>query len=97
MMLLADPVDARTALEWGLINRIAPKGEALAGALALATRLEGRSATPPSSARMPAKACAPFWPRRHHSLRAGDTLSFGKTAVPWKLSSPNPYTIQIRK
>lgn len=43
MMLLADPIDARTALDWGLINRITPKGEALAGALKLAARLEGRS------------------------------------------------------
>lgn len=43
MMLLADSIDTRTALEWGLINRIAAKGEALAGALALVARLEGRS------------------------------------------------------
>lgn len=43
MMLLADPIEAHTALEWGLINRITPRGEALTGALALAARLEGRS------------------------------------------------------
>jgi enoyl-CoA hydratase len=39
MMLLGDMIDARTALDWGLANRIAPKGEALTMARELATRL----------------------------------------------------------
>lgn len=46
MMLLGDTLDAPTALAWGLINRIAPKGEALVAARALAARL----ATGPSQA-----------------------------------------------
>lgn len=43
LMLLADPIDAATALSWGLVNRVVPAGEALAGALALAARFAGRS------------------------------------------------------
>ncbi|MBI5128333.1 MAG: enoyl-CoA hydratase/isomerase family protein [Rhodopseudomonas palustris] len=39
MMLLGDMVDAPTALAWGLINRIAPKGQTLVAARALAARL----------------------------------------------------------
>jgi enoyl-CoA hydratase/carnithine racemase len=39
MMLLGDMLDAPTALAWGLINRIAPKGQALSAARALAARL----------------------------------------------------------
>lgn len=39
MMLLGDMIDARTALDWGLANRIAPKGEALGVARELAARM----------------------------------------------------------
>lgn len=39
MMLLGDMISPETALAWGLINRIAPTGEAKAVALELATRL----------------------------------------------------------
>lgn len=39
MMLLGDMIDAQTALAWGLINRIAPKGQALSLARSLAVRL----------------------------------------------------------
>ncbi len=39
MMLLGDMIPAGTALAWGLINRIAPAGQAKAVALELATRL----------------------------------------------------------
>lgn len=39
LMLLGDIISAQTALDWGLINRIAPQGEARAVALELATRL----------------------------------------------------------
>ncbi|MGO4387782.1 enoyl-CoA hydratase/isomerase family protein [Microvirga sp. 2YAF29] len=39
MMLLGDPIDARTALDWGLANRIAPKGNALTVARELAATL----------------------------------------------------------
>lgn len=41
MMLLGDMIDARTALDWGLANRIAPKGQALAVAHELAARMAG--------------------------------------------------------
>lgn len=39
MMLLGDMIDAQTALAWGLINRIAPKGGSLAMARGLAAKL----------------------------------------------------------
>lgn len=42
MMLLGDPIDAATALAWGLANRIAPAGQALPAALALAATLAQR-------------------------------------------------------
>ncbi|MFC1458601.1 enoyl-CoA hydratase/isomerase family protein [Microvirga arabica] len=39
MMLLGNPIDAQTALDWGLANRIAPKGSALTVARELAVTL----------------------------------------------------------
>lgn len=39
LMLLGEPIDAEQALAWGLINRIAPAGEALCVAQKLAARL----------------------------------------------------------
>ena len=39
MMLLGERVPAETALAWGLINRLAPEGQALAVALELAEKL----------------------------------------------------------
>jgi enoyl-CoA hydratase/carnithine racemase len=43
MLLTGDPIDARTAKEIGLVNRIAPKGEALAQALKLARQIAEKS------------------------------------------------------
>lgn len=42
MMFLGEPIDATTALGWGLINRIEPAGQALVAAMALATTLTQR-------------------------------------------------------
>jgi enoyl-CoA hydratase len=42
MMFLGEPIDARTALAWGLINRIVPPGEALGAATHLASVLARR-------------------------------------------------------
>jgi enoyl-CoA hydratase/carnithine racemase len=42
MIFLGEPIDTQTALAWGLINRIAPKGQALAVAQALAADLAER-------------------------------------------------------
>jgi len=39
LMLLGEPIDAETALAWGLINRIAPPGQALVLAQQIARRL----------------------------------------------------------
>jgi enoyl-CoA hydratase/carnithine racemase len=39
LMFLGEPIDAATALAWGLINRVEPRGTALEAALALATTL----------------------------------------------------------
>jgi len=38
MMLLGDPIDAKTALDWGLVDELAPDGAVLEHALALARR-----------------------------------------------------------
>ncbi|HEV8676053.1 MAG TPA: enoyl-CoA hydratase-related protein, partial [Methylomirabilota bacterium] len=42
LMFLGDPVDAQTALAWGLVNRVVPPGEALPRALELAGILATR-------------------------------------------------------
>ncbi len=42
LMFLGEPIDASTALAWGLANRVAPAGQALAQALALAATLAQR-------------------------------------------------------
>jgi enoyl-CoA hydratase/carnithine racemase len=39
IMFLGEPIDAQTALAWGLVNRVVPKGQALDTAMALASRL----------------------------------------------------------
>ncbi len=39
MMFLGEPIDAATALAWGLINRVEPAGTALEAAMALAATL----------------------------------------------------------
>lgn len=39
MVLLGEPIDAQTALDWGLINRIAPAGKSMETAMKLAERL----------------------------------------------------------
>src|SRR3954466_13184409 len=39
MMFFGEPIPAETALAWGLVNRIVPKGEALAAATEMARRL----------------------------------------------------------
>jgi len=42
LMFLGEPIDAPTALAWGLVNRLAPQGAALDAALALARTLAQR-------------------------------------------------------
>nr|WP_315594499.1 enoyl-CoA hydratase-related protein [uncultured Cupriavidus sp.] len=49
LMFLGEPIDAATALAWGLVNRLAPAGEALPAALALAATLAQR---PPLALRL---------------------------------------------
>jgi len=39
MMFLGDPIDAATALSWGLVNQTAPRGKALEASLELAAKL----------------------------------------------------------
>ena len=45
MMFLGEPIDAQTALAWGLVNRVVPNGESLAVALTLAATLATRPRT----------------------------------------------------
>ncbi|WP_051418383.1 enoyl-CoA hydratase/isomerase family protein [Roseomonas gilardii] len=42
MMFLGDPIDAQTALAWGLVNRVVPNGESLETARAIAATLAER-------------------------------------------------------
>lgn len=42
LMLLGEPIDAATALTWGLVSRVVPTGQALVLALELALRLAQR-------------------------------------------------------
>ena len=42
MMFLGEPIDAATALNWGLINRVVPDGQSLQAALQLAGTLAAR-------------------------------------------------------
>jgi enoyl-CoA hydratase len=42
MMFLGEPIDARTALDWGLVNRVVPNGESLRAAQELAAVLSTR-------------------------------------------------------
>ena len=44
MLLTGDAIDARTAAEWGLVNRVVPKGELRAATLELAERIAQASA-----------------------------------------------------
>jgi len=49
LIYLGEPIDAQTAMAWGLVNRVVPAGQALLAALALARRLaEG----PPEALRL---------------------------------------------
>ena len=45
MMFLGEPIDARTALAWGLVNRVVPNGESLRTAQELAAVLVTRPRT----------------------------------------------------
>jgi enoyl-CoA hydratase len=42
MMFLGEPIDAWTALDWGLVNRVVPNGESLRAAQDLAAVLKTR-------------------------------------------------------
>lgn len=53
MVMLGQPIDAETALSWGLINRLVPEGEALAAARSLA----GMLARGPQQALAAGRAC----------------------------------------
>ncbi|HEX8166344.1 MAG TPA: enoyl-CoA hydratase-related protein [Beijerinckiaceae bacterium] len=44
MMFFGDPLPVETALAWGLVNRVAPKGEALSAAMEMARRLAAQPA-----------------------------------------------------
>ena len=44
MLLTGDAIDARTAMEWGLVNRVVPEGELRTATMALAERIGQASA-----------------------------------------------------
>ena len=43
--LTGEPIDAATALDWGLVNRVVPHGEVMTAALALAETVAGNAPT----------------------------------------------------
>jgi crotonobetainyl-CoA hydratase len=43
--LTGEPIDATTALDWGLVNRVVPHGEVMTAALALAETVAGNAPT----------------------------------------------------
>lgn len=45
MLLTGDLIDAETALDWGLLNRVVPEGEHVDGAMDLAERMAEKSPT----------------------------------------------------
>lgn len=73
MMFFGEPLPVETALAWGLINRVVPKGEALKAALEMARVL----ATRPSVALQMAKASADmaFDTSEEAAIRASLALS----------------------
>ncbi|MBS1886083.1 MAG: enoyl-CoA hydratase/isomerase family protein [Actinobacteria bacterium] len=73
LMFLAEPISAAEARAWGLINRIAPAGEALATARAVATTLTER---PPRALRYLKEAIGmSFDTDKHEALRSALVLS----------------------
>lgn len=42
MMFMCEPIDAQKALAWGLVNRVAPKGQALEVAMDLAAKIAAK-------------------------------------------------------
>lgn len=57
MILTGEPIDARTALNWGLVNDVVPRGEALQQAEALAAALSKHSAGAMRAAKQLINAC----------------------------------------
>ena len=45
LILTGEPIDSATALEWGLVNQVAPSGQELAAALALASTIAANAPT----------------------------------------------------
>jgi len=82
MMLLGEKVPARTALEWGLVNRVVAEAELLATAKALALELaNGPTKTLAMIRRLTWAALDNSWPEQLHAERqaqqqAGNTDDF---------------------
>lgn len=80
MLLTGDPIDARTALAIGLVNRIAPAGETLTHAIALAERIASRA---PRSIRLGKKLF-----RRQASLPLDEAYRLCSAAMVENLLTP---------
>jgi enoyl-CoA hydratase/carnithine racemase len=57
MILTGEPIDARTALDWGLVNDVVPQGEALQQAEALAATLAKQPSQSMRAAKRLVNAC----------------------------------------
>jgi enoyl-CoA hydratase len=73
LMFLAEPIDAAEAREWGLVNRVAPRGEAMAVARQVAATLCER---PPRALRYLKQAIGMSFDKdKHEALREALALS----------------------
>lgn len=57
LLLTGDLIDARTALEWGFLNRVVPAGQVLETAMELATRIARNGPLAVRAIRQSARAC----------------------------------------
>jgi enoyl-CoA hydratase/carnithine racemase len=75
LMYLGEPIDAETALRWGLLNRLVPPGQALAQALELARTLAARPNRALQLMKRPGPASTPPrtpWPAPPRAMLSSD-------------------------
>jgi enoyl-CoA hydratase/carnithine racemase len=71
MLLLGEMLDAKSAAEWGLVNRVVPAGQALDGAMLLAQRIASKS---PATVKIGKQAF-------YRQLEAGLDEAYGQAAA----------------
>ncbi|MEQ7127749.1 enoyl-CoA hydratase/isomerase family protein [Actinopolymorpha sp. B11F2] len=64
MLLTGDPIDARTALEWGLVSQVVPPAELLSTAIELAGRIAARAPIAAETAKVNLRAAYAMAPEQ---------------------------------